>query len=309
MNLQKMNIFYSDCHIVVKLNLNTFAVCILVFFIQLLIKQKLKDFLTCIRRGCPPALRGLQGRVVFSATLSHFSLTEPPPSIMLSSDSLSWSLLLGFSSSGMWTSWEDPGRGWMETLAPPDIPVLPLCARWLWLLTGTVLAASFMYCAGMWPPARISTSWPEDEGMWAPARNSASRPMADGSEEQRNSMFLWGEEEGSGLIPSITCMDSFLLSFLFFHWLSSCLDRVESMEVWMEAWRRGIRPSSPEEPPWDLENDKMEFTQKECGKVTVYAHLLLTIGVIGLLPRRKLFLLLLQICDNFFIDKPVSLKV
>lgn len=45
--------------------------------------------ITCMRRGCPPALSGLQGMVVFSATLSHFSLTDPPPSIILSSDSLS----------------------------------------------------------------------------------------------------------------------------------------------------------------------------------------------------------------------------
>lgn len=103
--------------------------------------------------------------------------------------------------------------------------------------------------------------------MWAPARSSASRPIAHGSEEQRNSVFLWGEEEGSGLIPSITCIDSFLLSFLFFHWLSSCLDLVESMEVWMEACRRGIRPSSTEEPPWDLENDAMKYkTKEDCGK-------------------------------------------
>lgn len=64
-------------------------------------------------------------------------------------------------------------------------------------------------------------------------------------------------------MPSITCRDSFLLSFLFFHWLSSCLDRVESMEVWMEAWRRGMRPSSNEEPPWDLERREDLLTGRQ----------------------------------------------
>lgn len=207
-----------------------------------------------MRRGCPPALSGRQGIVVFSATLSHFSLTDPPPSIMLSSDSLSWSLQVRFSSSGMWTSWEDPGRDWIDTLAPPANPVLPLWAMWLWLVIGTELAASFMYWAGMWAPARNSVSWQEiSVGRCVTPRSSASRPIAEGSEEQRSSMFLWGDEDDAGLIPSITCRDSFLLSFLFFHWLSSCLDRVESIDAWMEAWRRGMRPSSSEEPPWDLD--------------------------------------------------------
>ena len=207
--------------------------------------------------------------VVFSATLSHFSLTDPPPSIMLSSDSLSWSLLLGFSSSGIWTSWEDPGRDWIDTLAPPANPVLPLCAMWLWLVIGTELAASFMYWAGMWAPARSSASWAIMEGRWVPPRSSASRPMADGSEEQRSSMFLWGDEEEAGLIPSITCRDSFLLSFLFFHWLRSCLDRVESIEAWMEAWRRGMRPSSSEEPPWDLEQEAKKIQEQDQKKLIV----------------------------------------
>lgn len=27
----------------------------------------------------------------------------------------------------------------------------------------------------------------------------------------------------------------------------------------MEAWRRGIRPSSNEEPPWDLKTSKISF--------------------------------------------------
>lgn len=211
---------------------------------------------TCIRRGCPPALSGLQGMVVFSATLSHFSLTDPPPSMMLSSDSLSWSLLVRFSSSGMWTSWEDPGRDWIDTLAPLGNPAPPLWTRWLWLAIGTELAASFMYWAGIWAPARSSASWPVTIGRCVAARSSASRPMADGSEEQRSSMFLWGDDAEVGLIPSITCRDSFLLSFLFFHWLSSCLDRVESMEAWIDACRRGMRPSSNDEPPWDLKEDE-----------------------------------------------------
>lgn len=227
-----------------------------------------------MRRGCPPALRGLQGMVVFSVTLSHFSLTDPPPSMMLSSDSLSWSLLVGFSSSGIWTSWEDPGRDWIDTLAPPATAVLPLWDRWLWLAIGTELAASFMYWTGMCAPARSSASWPVAIGRWAPPRSSTSRPMADGSEEQRSSMFLWGDEEEAGLIPSITCRDSFLLSFLFFHWLSSCLDRVESIEAWMEAWRRGIRPSSSEEPPWDLKR-KIKTLWEERKEWQHWAHDLL----------------------------------
>lgn len=208
-----------------------------------------------MRRGCPPALSGLQGMVVFSATLIHFSLTDPPASIMFSSDSLSWSLLVKFSSSGMWTSWEDPGRDWMDTLPMPAIPVLPLWVRWLWLTIGTEFAASFMYWAGIWASTRSSDSWPVTDGRCVPPQSSASMPIAEVSEGQKNSMFLWGDEEQAGFIPSIICRDSFLLSFLFFHWLSSCLDRLESMEAWIEAWRRGIRPSSKEDPPWDLEEE------------------------------------------------------
>lgn len=87
-------------------------------------------------------------------------------------------------------------------------------------------------------------------------------------------MFLCGDEEGAGLIPSITWSDSFLLSFLFFHWLSSCFDRVESIEACMEAWRRGIRPSSNDDPPWDLEDDDEEEqkTEEDDGMKSSYIH-------------------------------------
>lgn len=215
-----------------------------------------------MRRGWPPALSGLLGMMVFSATLIHFSLTDPPPSIMLSSDSLSWSLQMVVSSSGMWTSCEDPGRDWIDTLAPPTIPVLPLWAWWLWLAIGTQLAASFLYWAGMWAPAQSSVSWPGAGDRWVPAQSSASRKMAEGSEEQRSSTFLWGDKEEAGRIPSITNRERFLLSFLFFHWLRSCLDLVESIEVWMEAWRRGMRRSSCEEPPWDLEEETKKLNEQ-----------------------------------------------
>lgn len=49
-----------------------------------------------------------------------------------------------------------------------------------------------------------------------------------GSELDLISMDLGGDCPGS---VSITCRDSFRLSFLFFHWVRSCLDLAESIEA------------------------------------------------------------------------------
>ncbi len=111
-------------------------------------------------------------------------------------------------SSGMCTNCEEPGRDCMSIRAPPAIP--------LGLLGCVVLpVAIFRY------------------GVPGPSC-SPLIPTAEGSDLQRMSMLFGGDCPGP---PSMACRECLWFSFLIFHCISSCFDRLES-KVWMVALRK-----------------------------------------------------------------------